>query len=326
VITVLRAGLLDSIQDLGRPGLRHLGIGLAGAVDRYSLQVANRLVGNPPDAAALEITLSGPRLRLTRAARIAICGADIEAHADGQRLPGWWSVVLPARCELDFGACRQGARAYLAVDGGIATPQVLGSRSTDLRAGLGGMDGRALRPGDELPLGPSLRPLTGSGASTWWVNPQPDIDLGRAAVAHFVPQHALCSTLQRQPWTLSATSNRQGLRLQGLPLASGEGGSSLSEPVAPGVVQLPPDGQPIVLMGEAQTVGGYPRLGFVAEADLPRLAQLRPGEALHFEPSSQEQSLALLREQRARLARMALAIEQRLRDRGPHRAADADVA
>jgi biotin-dependent carboxylase-like uncharacterized protein len=313
MITVLRAGLLDSVQDLGRRGVRHLGVGLAGAVDRYSLQVANRLVGNPPGAAALEITLAGARLRLSRSARIAVCGADIETSADGIALPAWRPVVLPAQCELEFGPCRRGARAYLAVDGGIDTPVVLGSRSTDLRAGLGGVDGRALRAGDELPLGPSPRRLPGLGASPWWIDPLPDLDLSRTAVARFVPLHQAAQALVPQAWTLSATSNRQGLRLQGARLPMEDAGAILSEPVAPGVVQLPPDGQPIVLLAEAQTVGGYPRLGYVAEADLPRLAQLRPGETLHFEPVTREQSLALLREQRAGLARMALAIDARLR-------------
>lgn len=313
MITVLRAGLLDSVQDLGRRGFRHLGVGLAGAVDRFSLQVANRLVGNSPGAAALEFTLAGPRLRLSRSARVALCGADIEARADGIPLPAWRPVVLAAQCELDFGACRRGARAYLAIDGGIDTPAILGSRSTDLRAGLGGLDGRALQRGDTLPLGASPHPLPGPGESAWWVDPLPDLDLSRTAVARFVPLHAAADALLRQAWTLSATSNRQGLRLQGAPLSIEQAGSSLSEAVAPGVLQLPPDGQPIVLLCEAQTVGGYPRLGFVAEADLPRLAQLRPGEALHFEPATRERSLALLREQRAGQARMALAIDARLR-------------
>jgi len=313
VITVLRAGLLDSVQDLGRSGFRQLGVGLAGAADRYSLQVANRLVGNPPDAAGLEITLAGPRLRLSRQARIAICGADIEVRADGQALPSWRPIVLPARCQLEFGACRRGARTYLAVDGGIDLALALGSRSTDLRAGFGGLHGRALRAGDALPLGPA-RPLpAASSAGGWWINPRADLDLSRTAVARFVPQHSAAEALAHRAWTLSATSNRQGLRLQGTPLPTQDTGSGLSEPVAPGVVQLPPDGQPIVLLGEAQTMGGYPRLGFVAEADLPRLAQLRPGETLHFEPITREQSLALLREQRAGLARMALAIDARLR-------------
>lgn len=312
-IDVLRAGLLDTVQDLGRPGWRALGLGLAGAMDPWSLEVANRLVGNPPGAAGLEITLAGPRLRLRRAARIALTGAPIEALIDGAVLPAWRPVEAPAGCTLEFGACRHGARSYLAVDGGLALEPMLGSRATDLRAALGGLDGRALRAGDVLPLKPSQRRAESIRASTWWIDPGQDLDLSRTAVARFVPQHESGDALCRRPWRVSATSNRQGLRLQGGGLATGAEGNAVSEPVAPGIVQLPPDGQPIVLMAEAQTVGGYPRLGFVAQADLPRIAQLRPGQHLHFEPVTAERALALLRAQRAGLARMALAIDARLR-------------
>lgn len=312
-IEVLRPGLLDTVQDLGRPGWRGLGVGLAGAVDAWSLEVANRLVGNPPDAAGLEITLSGPRLRLRRAACIALTGAPIEALIDGAVLPSWRPVEAPAGCTLELGACRHGARSYLAVDGGLALEPVLGSRATDLRAALGGLDGRALRSGDVLPLKPSRLRVEAIRTSAWWIDPGHDLDLSRTAVARFIALHPRAIDLCRLPWRVSATSNRQGLRLQGMAFPSEDTGASVSEPVAPGVVQLPPDGQPIVLMAEAQTVGGYPRLGFVAQADLPRIAQLRPGQHLHFEPVTPERSIDLLRTMRAGLARMVLAIDARLR-------------
>ncbi len=312
MIEVLRAGLLDSVQDAGRFGLRHLGVGTAGALDSYSFIVANRLAGNAPDAAALEITLSGPALRLRRAATVAICGADIEARVGAEFLPNWRTLRLRADSLIEFGACRRGARAYLAIDGGIATDAQLGSRSTDLRAGFGGYEGRALRAGDQLPLGEPLRWTTIAGDCNWWIEPGADLQLGLAAVARFVPLHADAEALSRQTWRLSATSSRQGLRLCGAPLTARDAGQRISEPVAPGTLQLPPDGQPIVLMAEAQTVGGYARLGHVVSADLPRLAQLRPGEVMHFLPVSMHEALRLQRARSASLARMALAIEARL--------------
>ena len=142
MLDVLAGGLQTTVQDRGRVGLRHLGVGSAGALDGYSLRVANLLVGNDADAAVLEITLQGPRLRLREAARIAITGADIEARVDDVVLPGWRPIDLPAGTELALGPCRRGARAYLAFAGGVQVAPVLGSASTDLRAGFGGLEGR----------------------------------------------------------------------------------------------------------------------------------------------------------------------------------------
>lgn len=312
MIEVLRAGLLDSVQDGGRFGLRHLGVGSAGALDAYSLAIANHLVGNNPGDAALEMTLNGPALRLRRAATIAVCGADIMARIGSEPVPCWRPLRLEANTCIEFSACRSGARAYLAIDGGIATTPLLGSRSTDLRAGFGGHEGRALRAGDLLPLG---KPIAGDlpfGASRWWINPGEEFDLRRTALARFVPLHSEAEALSKQAWRLSATSGRQGLRLSGAPLPMHDAAQRISEPVAPGTLQLPPDGQPIVLMAEAQTVGGYARLGHVISADLPRVAQLRPGEALHFLPVSTTEAQRLQRVMSASLGRMALAIESRL--------------
>jgi antagonist of KipI len=262
--------------------------------------------------------LQGPRLRFHQAARIAITGADVGAHADGIAIPGWHQVDLPGGCELAIGACRHGARAYLAIAGGVQVAAVLGSASTDLRAGFGGVEGRGLAAGDRLALGPSVvAPLGAPAIAPWWLNPEPDLDSrqpmpirllpGRDAVA---PATALCS----EAWRVSAQGNRQGLRLQGAPLVAADPAERLSEPVAPGTVQLPPDGQPIVLLAEAQTIGGYPRIGHVIAADMPRLAQLRPGDILHFEMTDAPTARALACAQRHRLARIAVAIEQRRRE------------
>lgn len=325
-LEVLAGGLQTTIQDLGRFGYRHLGVGVAGALDAFSARVGNLLVGNPENSAALEITLQGPRLRLQQAARIAITGADIDAHVDGIAIPGWRHVDLPAGCELVLGPCRRGARAYLAIAGGIRITPVLGSASTDLRAGFGGLNGRSLTAGDLLSLNPTPVGLASAAIAlktsepaipSWSLNPEPDLDFTHSTAIRLLPGRdvtapatALCSNSYR----VSAQSNRQGLRLQGTALVLTDSKERLSEPVAPGTVQLPPDGQPIVLLAEAQTIGGYPRIGHVISADLPRLAQLRPGDTLRFRFTDMQTAHALACAQSHRLSRMALAIGQRRRE------------
>lgn len=318
MLEVLAGGVQTTVQDLGRFGYRHLGVGVAGALDGYSARVGNLLVGNPENSALLELALHGPRLRFRQAARIAITGADVDAQSDGIPIPGWRHVDLPAGCELVIGPCRRGARAYLAIAGGVQVTDVLGSAATDLRAGLGGVDGRCLRAGDVLALGAALVPKVGEPAvAAWWVNPEPDLDFNDAITIRLlpgrdtvVPSVALCAN----SWRVSAHSNRQGLRLQGAALTLTDNAERLSAPVAPGTVQLPPDGQPIILLAEAQTIGGYPRIGHVVSSDLPRLAQLRPGDTVRFQMIDAAAAHALACAQRHRLSRMALAIGQRRRE------------
>ncbi len=316
-LTVLAGGLQTSVQDLGRFGRRHLGVGVSGALDGYSLRVANSLVGNPPSSSALEITLAGPRLRFERAARIAIAGAEIDAHVDGVAIPGWRTIDLPRGCELSFGACRRGARAYLAIAGGIEVPLIMGSASTDVRGGFGGHEGRSLVHGDRLRLGPSsATQVAAPEIASWWLDPETD-DSSRPGSIRILPGRDFLradTPIDADVFRISPQSNRQGLRLQGPALNLVDTRERLSEPVSPGTIQLPPDGQPIVLLAEAQTIGGYPRIGHVIAADLPRLAQLRPGDALRFEWVDAVQARALTCAQEQRLARIGLAIEQRRRD------------
>jgi KipI family sensor histidine kinase inhibitor len=328
-IQVLAGGLQTTVQDLGRVGHRHLGVGVAGALDAYSARVGNLLVGNAEDAALLEIALQGPRLRFAHAARIAITGADIDVHAGGLALPGWRPIVLPAGTELVLGPCRRGARAYLAIAGGVDVERILGSASTDLRAGFGGFEGRALAAGDVLVLGEAdVADVDAPVVSSWWIGPEPDLDFNHDVPLRVLPGHDAvvpADALLAGTWRVTAHSNRQGLRLQGerLVVADPPGRASglkpllqsdrLSEAVAPGTVQLPPDGQPIVLLGEAQTIGGYPRIGHVIAADLPRLAQLRPSDAVRFAAIDAAAAHALACAQRHRLTRIGLALEQRRR-------------
>ncbi len=320
-IEILAGGLLSTVQDAGRHGFRHLGVGTSGALDCYSMRIANWLVGNRADAPVLEFTLTGPRLRFARATRIALCGAEFDAQLDGRAIAQWRPIDCPAGSELVIGRCRRGARGVMAVDGGLQVPEVLGSASTDLRGGFGGHQGRALRAGDHLALGSTSKvPSTGGPITNWWVDSTPELDFNLPAIARVLPgsdSTAPVDALSRQHWLVSAHSDRQGLRLQGAALvldaaSQARAKQRISEPVVPGTVQLPPDGQPIVLLADAQTHGGYPCIGHVIASDLPRLAQLRPSDALHFEPIDRAAAQRAHLAQRARLARIALAIQARM--------------
>ena len=312
-VHVLAPGLLTTVQDAGRRGYRHLGVGSAGAADPWSHALANLLAGNRGDAATLEITLAGPTLRFDAAARIALCGAHVQARVGDAEIPGDRPVELPAGSMLKLGACRDGARTYLAVHGGFAVPILLGSAATDLRGGFGGMRGRALIAGDVLPL--AKRDASDAQVlctAHWWVDPAPDDNPFpeiRVLAGETGTQPA--DSLFGRPWRVAASSNRQGLRLQGPALQAADARERISEPVFPGTVQLPPDGQPIVLLADAQTHGGYPRIGHAIRADWPKLAQLRPGDTLTFVRCGRAAALHAAAAQRHRLARLALAIAAR---------------
>jgi len=279
MLEVIQAGALCSVQDLGRHGLRHLGIGQGGALDPLALQIANRLVGNPAGAAGLEIPLGPLELRFGRGGCLALTGADFGATLDG--LPVWpgWRTPVRAGQRLHLVAARYGLRAYLAVDGGIDVPVVLGARGTDLGAGFGGLQGRALRVGDRLPQGPPAPhwPRRGVKLPDW-------SPLLRALPGPDCP--AFDTDAQQrfwgEAWQVSADSDRVGCRLGGDALHGERPADLPSTAVLPGVVQVPPNGLPIVLLADAPTTGGYPCLAVVIEADLWLLAQARPGARLGF--------------------------------------------
>jgi antagonist of KipI len=247
-------------------------------MDPLALRVANALVGNPDCAAALEFTLTGPELEFSEDTVVAIGGAE----CDG--LPSWKPVPVRRGQTLRLGACTHGCRGYLAVAGGIDAPLVLGSRSTYLRAGFGGMDGRALRDGDVLKVGASRihPPTTGTN---WRIDPRilpaystaPNVRVIAGAQAGEFGE-ALCATA----FALSPQSDRMGLRLTGPALTRSNSDELLSSAVAPGTIQIPPDGHPVVLMADAQTIGGYPQAAHAIAVDLPLLAQLRPGDSVRF--------------------------------------------
>lgn len=324
VVRVLAPGALTTLQDGGREGWRHLGVARAGALDPEACAVVNRLVGNPAEAAVLELTLHGPTLRWETPVRIALYGAQAslrfeDTQGNAHTLPCARPLDLPAGT-LRIGAlCTattgSGLRAWLAFAGGIDAPCVLGSRSTDLRGGFGGFEGRALRSGDTLRLhAPAVEVDPSRPVPHWWVAADADL-LSQQAIRYVASSHPDAALLAGCDWRVDPRSDRQGLRLSGelrTPRAAPMP-EQVSAPVAPGTIQLPADGQPIVLLADAQTVGGYPRLGYAISADLPRLAQYRPGERLRFEQVTPEQARALRRERSARLARLLMTIDDRLR-------------
>ncbi|WJV63812.1 biotin-dependent carboxyltransferase family protein [Pectobacteriaceae bacterium C52] len=303
MLNIIRAGLYTSVQDTGRFGLRRSGVSQCGALDIPALKIANLLVGNDSDAAALEITLGQLVVSFTSNCWIALTGADCHADLDGKPLwTGWRFAVEPGQV-LRLRAPRHGMRSYLGVSGGIQVPEILGSSSTDLKAGFGGLDGRLLADGDQLQLGkPNVLPKKQVGVK--------QLLFSNRIRALPGPEYQEFSedarnTFWRADWHLSPQSNRMGYRLQGPSLKRHISREMLSHGVLPGVVQIPHNGRPIVLMADAQTTGGYPRIACVIEADLYNLAQIRLGEPVHFIHCSLEDAQRTLQEQQRYLEQLA---------------------
>lgn len=310
---VIRSGQLTTVQDLGRRGYRAAGVPLCGAMDPFALRVANSLAGNPESTAVLEFTLVGPELEFTADAVVALGGADTE------RLPAWKPLKVAAGERLVLGECIGGCRGYLAVAGGIEVPQVLGSRSTYLRAGFGGWLGRALRDGDVLPIErraapePDATPArVHAGPAAWRIDPRILPAYSSAATVRVLGgthQEEFGRVLFESEFTVSPQSDRMGLRLLGARIDRSNSDELLSSAVMPGTIQVPPDGQPLVLMADAQTIGGYPQLAHVIGVDLPVMAQLRPGDRVRFTETTLEeaQRLAIVRERALAILREGLA-------------------
>lgn len=305
LLEVETGGLLTTVQDLGRAGQQRSGLSPGGAMDPYAATAANLLLGNRRGSAMLEITLLGPALRFLAETRIAVCGGDLSALLDSEPLPLWKTATVHPGQRLSFGRRRSGTRAYLAVSGGFAVPEVAGSRATFLRGKLGGLEGRALRPGDVLSGG--LPALTADERGLRRSD-QPDYDLpGILRVlpgphrSHFTD--AGQAAFFAASYTVSPQSDRQGYRLSGLSAERTGLGDLLSEPMPLGGLQVPPDGQPILLMADRQTTGGYPLIGVVCAADISRAAQLAPGDTMRFVPVSLAEAAAavIVTERRLRL-------------------------
>jgi antagonist of KipI len=291
MLEIWEPGLLTTVQDGGRVGWARYGVPPSGPLDKAAFRAANRLVGNPPDAAGLEITLTGPTLRCSRPSLVAVCGAEFELWAGSIRVPTWHAVFLRAGQWLYFGERRQGARAYLAVDGGMDVPLFLDSRSTYLTGGFGGVEGRALRRGDRLPLGPgALQPSMRAGRA-WPASERPPYTSAPTLRVVLGPQddhftQAGLETFLSTAYELTPESNRMGARLKGPPIQHRDTTGIVSDGVVIGSVQVPASGQPIVMLADHQTTGGYPKIATVIQADLPLLAQIVPGDYVRFDAVS----------------------------------------
>jgi antagonist of KipI len=298
IVRVNKAGLLTTVQDRGRWGYQAMGVPVAGPMDGYSHRLANLLAGNDDDAATLEITVSGPELEFVDERVVAIVGAEFEAASN--------SVIHVHGSErLTLGRRIRGARAYIAISGGIDTPTILGSRATHLPSAMGGLDGRALRAGDELPLGSMQGPPKGGhyqfdfsqfdfGSVRLQADHTPTIirivpgaDIDRFAAGAL-------DALQSAPYRIATDSNRMGYRLEGPRLEHSNGADIISDATPLGTLQVPASGQPILLMADRQTTGGYARIATVISADISLAGQLAPGDDLRFALCSQPEALAAL--------------------------------
>jgi len=317
---VTRAGFLTSVQDLSRTGFRQFGVSTSGALDPFALRVANLLVGNDEDAAGLEITLGGLQLRFDEERSVAWCGGEFDVQIGSWALPAGHVANVQAGDQLKFGRAQTGCRCWLAISGGIDAPVVLGSRSTDLRANFGGIEGRALRDGDQLLLG-QFRPsqtATAESISSWggphdWVSPAK-----RYPALRFVRGVDWSRfgdvTIQRftiHEFKVSPDSDRMGVRLDGPELKRQDETDLISEAVAPGTIQVPPSGKPILLLGDCQTIGGYPKIAHVITVDLGIAAQLRAGDGVRFSEVSLQDAHRLLVEREGDRERFRIGLSLR---------------
>ncbi|MCU1382630.1 MAG: hypothetical protein JWL71_1327 [Acidobacteria bacterium] len=306
-ITVIKPGMLTTVQDAGRWGFQAQGVPVAGPMDPVSHRVANALVGNARDAALLEITLLGPELAFEDERIVAVAGAEFAVTVDGHPAPMRAPFAVSAGSRLRFGVRRHGARAYLAVSGGIAVPPILGSRATHLVSGMGGLGGRALVAGDRLPLGVRSRwshpavPAPESTVKKSRSDPHALRVLPGPQADHFADE--ALDVLQSAPYVVAQHSDRMGFRLDGPRLRHARGADIISDATPLGVLQVPASGQPILLMADRQTTGGYPKIATVIAADMAIAGQLAPADAIRFAVCTQAEALAaLIAQERALMA------------------------
>ena len=324
-LTVRHAGFITLVQDLGRIGFRRFGVSVGGALDLHALRVANLLVENDENAAGLEITLGGFRGVFEDRRLLAWCGGGFDVRLGSFTLPAGHVGVIEPGEELVVNPPRIGCRAWLAISGGINVPMILDSRSTDLRAEFGGLDGRVLRPGDVIPLGtPSngandIFSLLRNDRISPWTAPANWTSTARGSpVLRFVTggdwrcfdvsAHKLLAV---QTFSVSADSNRMGVRLEGALLWRKDDRELISQAVTPGTLQVPPSGKPILLLGDCQTIGGYPKLAHVITVDLAIAAQLRPGDQVRFREVSLPEAHRLLFQRERDLGLFRVGLEAR---------------
>lgn len=299
-------GILTTIQDLGRFGYEKFGMPVAGAMDSYALQVANILVGNARDEAALEISFMGLSLKFEGNGLIAITGADLGATLNSRQIKPWQSIEISSGDELKFTAVKKGCRAYLAVQGGLDIPVVMGSKSTYLRGAIGGFQGRKLRQGDEIrgneikkKISPEILPeefIPRYDGKTIRVIPGPQAD--------YFSKDEL-NKFFTSPYKITNQYDRMGYRLEGPIIKHVKGPDIISDGIVPGAIQVPGHGQPIIMLADCQTAGGYSKIATVISVDLPILAQLMPGNELSFAEISIEKAHLLYNLQESKLAKLS---------------------
>lgn len=283
-IEVLTGGICTTVQDFGRMGYGAYGVSPSGAVDPFAYAVSNILVGNERTAAALETTLNGPELRIHRRCNVALTGANFFPHINGSPVDMWRGISVFPGDILSFRGYSSGARCYIAFSGGISVPRVLGSYATDLRAGIGGHHGRRIILGDVLDLGPSSAPWKARILPRAYIpdysDPAP-LRVIEGPQAHLFDAEAIALFFSAS-YTVSEEWDRMGTRLNGPPIACEGGTDILSDGMAFGAIQVPGNGSPIIMLSERQATGGYAKIACVIYADLPRLAQLEPGDSMTF--------------------------------------------
>jgi antagonist of KipI len=301
-LLVIKPGMLTSVQDRGRWGFQSRGVPVAGPMDPFSHRLANAVAGNPADSATLEVTLLGPELEFDDERIVAVAGGEFDVVLDGRSIDMRIPVVARRGSRLRIGSRRRGARAYIAVSCGIDTPLVLGSRATHILSAMGGLDGRALRTGDRLPLGALMSPARApavEGDRTIRASAVPEP--GQPVAIRVLPgpqvdrfaANAL-DVLQSAPYIVGDQSNRMGYRLEGPRLTHVHGADIISDATPLGVLQVPASGQPILLMADRQTTGGYPKIATVITADIGAAGQLGPGDSIRFVVCSAREAVAAL--------------------------------
>jgi antagonist of KipI len=301
VIEVLKPGLFSTVQDLGRSGYQQYGMVVSGAMDAFALQIGNLLLGNPVGEAGLEITMIGPLLKAHTNLLIAVTGADLGAEIDGCSIPLWKSLWWEKGSLLSFRGPLSGARAYITIQGGIQVPEVLGSKSTYIAAQMGGFLGRPLQKGDRLSIGnmkKDKRPHMKRFLSPTYVPPYQSKSVRVILGPH---QDAFTKrgiqTFLTSEYECTPNSDRMGARFKGEPIEHRSGADILSCAVTFGSIQVPADGQPIILLADRQTTGGYTQIATVISVDLPLIAQLLPGESVNFQEISITEAQQLAVEQ-----------------------------
>lgn len=326
MITIRKPGLLSSIQDLGRYGYQKYGVITSGAMDPIAHRIANLLVGNPENTPTIEMTWIGPVIQFDQDSLIAICGGDLSPTIQNTPIPLWKTIFIKKGTVIHFGTARSGCRAYLAVAGGYSIPQVMNSTSTYLRANIGGFHGRALIAGDHLSFNtPSELSIKMMKQLKLHLGNQPyvvmkwsaasDLNYNNLTIRVIKGRHYFLFSKDSQeqffskPFVITAQSDRMGYRLKGPILTLSKAKEMLSEAVAYGTIQVPADGNPIILLADRQTTGGYPKIGQIASVDFSLIAQAKPGDQVYFTEISLEeaQRLYLKREWNIKLLKLGIA-------------------